>query len=97
MTRTETENAAVDDEGHFYRYFQVFKHKSKVVALENNSWSGTVPEIARRASAGGGHFSVCTGTSTVCSALPKLLTARWRHICWRATYRPTASLIRTSY
>ncbi|TWP45948.1 hypothetical protein FKR81_37645 [Lentzea tibetensis] len=54
MTTVEAEDAALDDEGH--AYVQVFAHQGAVVALENNSWSGTIPEIARRASADGGHF-----------------------------------------
>ncbi|MGQ0841750.1 hypothetical protein [Actinokineospora sp.] len=42
----------------FGRYFhlQVKSRPGYVVAIEPNGWSGNVPEIARRASAGGGHF-----------------------------------------
>ncbi|MEV6717268.1 DUF6461 domain-containing protein [Lentzea sp. NPDC051208] len=54
MTTVEAEDAGLDDGDDFY--FQVFGHQDAVVALENNGWSGTVPEIARRASAGVGHF-----------------------------------------
>lgn len=54
MTTIEAEDAGLDDGDNFY--FQVFEHQDAVVALENNGWSGTVPEIARRASAGEGHF-----------------------------------------
>jgi hypothetical protein len=54
MTTLEAEDAALDDEGHFY--VQVFDYDTSVIALENNGWSGVVPEIARRAAADGGHF-----------------------------------------
>jgi hypothetical protein len=54
MTTIEAEDAGLDDGDAFY--FQVFEHQDAVVALENNGWSGTVPEIARRASADEGHF-----------------------------------------
>lgn len=54
MTTIEAEDAGLDDGDNFY--FQVFEHQDAVVALENNGWSGTVPEIARRASADEGHF-----------------------------------------
>jgi len=54
MTTAEAEDAALDDPGYFY--VQVFEHEMSVIALENNGWSGTVPEIARRASAGGASF-----------------------------------------
>ncbi|MEV1116136.1 DUF6461 domain-containing protein [Actinosynnema sp. NPDC049800] len=54
MTTIEAEDAALDDRGCFY--VQVFEHETSVIALENNGWSGTVPEIARRASAGGATF-----------------------------------------
>lgn len=54
MTTIEAEDAGLDDGDDFY--FQVFEHQDAVVALENNGWSGTVPEIARRASADDGHF-----------------------------------------
>jgi hypothetical protein len=37
-------------------HLQVLSHGDHVVALENNGWSGSVPEIARRCSAHGGHF-----------------------------------------
>lgn len=56
LTMTEAEDAALDDGG--ASYFQVMTHGASVVALENNGWSGTVPEIARRASAGGRFLSV---------------------------------------
>ncbi|MGX7824521.1 DUF6461 domain-containing protein [Actinokineospora sp. 24-640] len=56
LTMAEAEDAALDDEGGFY--FQVFQHGTSVVAVENNGWSGTVPEVARRASAGGRFLSV---------------------------------------
>lgn len=52
MTTIEAEDAGLDDDF----YFQVFEHQDAVVALENNGWSGTVPEIARRASADEGRF-----------------------------------------
>ncbi|MDX8029384.1 DUF6461 domain-containing protein [Lentzea sp. BCCO 10_0856] len=54
MTMVEAEDAGLDDGDDFH--FQVFEHQDAVVALENNGWSGTVPEIARRASAGDGYF-----------------------------------------
>ena len=54
MTTVEAEDAALDDPGFFY--VQVFEHQEHVVALENNGWSGTVPEIARRASLDGATF-----------------------------------------
>lgn len=54
LTTIEAEDAGLDDGDDFY--FQVFEHQDAVVALENNGWSGTVPEIARRASADEGHF-----------------------------------------
>lgn len=54
MTTVEAEDAGLDDGDDFY--FQVFEHQDAVVALENNGWSGTVPEIARRASADEGRF-----------------------------------------
>lgn len=37
-------------------YFEVFPVGSHVVALENNGWSGTIPEIARRTSRPTGSF-----------------------------------------
>ena len=37
-------------------HLQVLEHAGHVVALENNGWSGSHPEIARRCSAQGGHF-----------------------------------------
>lgn len=37
-------------------HLQVFEHEGQVVALENNGWSGSIPEIARRCSAPEGHF-----------------------------------------
>lgn len=54
MTTAEAEDAALDDAGH--AYVQVFEHQGVTVALENNSWSGTIPEIARRASTSKTHF-----------------------------------------
>ncbi|GGN19936.1 hypothetical protein GCM10011609_71350 [Lentzea pudingi] len=54
MTTVEAEDAGLDDGDEFY--FQVFEHQDAVVAVENNGWSGTVPEIARCASAAEGHF-----------------------------------------
>jgi Family of unknown function (DUF6461) len=54
MTTIEAEDAGLDNGDDFY--FQVFEHQDAVVALENNGWSGTVPEIARRASSDEGHF-----------------------------------------
>lgn len=54
MTTVEAEDAQLDDEGH--AYVQAFEHKSTAILLENNSWTGTVPEIARRASSGEAHF-----------------------------------------
>lgn len=54
MTTVEAEDAALDDEGH--AYVQVFEHQGVTIALENNSWTGTIPEIARRASANEAHF-----------------------------------------
>jgi hypothetical protein len=37
-------------------HLQVMTHDQYVIALENNGYTGAVPEIARRCSAGGGHF-----------------------------------------
>lgn len=37
-------------------YLQTVTIGDAVVAIENNGWTGTMPEIARRASAGGGRF-----------------------------------------
>lgn len=37
-------------------HVQVFNHDRYVVALENNGYTGSVPEIARRCSAGDGRF-----------------------------------------
>ena len=54
MTTVEAEDAALDDAG--YAYMQVFEHHGAAVLLENNSWTGTIPEIARRASRSQGHF-----------------------------------------
>ncbi|WP_433268977.1 DUF6461 domain-containing protein [Actinosynnema sp. CS-041913] len=54
MTTIEAEDAALDDPGFFY--IQVFEHQEHVIALENNGWSGTIPEIARRVSADGATF-----------------------------------------
>ena len=71
---TMTEGA--DDVGAFY--LQVFPHGSSVVALENNGWSGTVPEIARRASAGGRFLSVhwnVNGLFRVTEAIKGTVTA----------------------
>lgn len=51
------EDALVPDE-HFgtWFYLQTVTTGDTVVAIENNGWTGTIPEIARRASAGGGQF-----------------------------------------
>jgi hypothetical protein len=54
MTTVEAEDAGLDDGDDFY--VQLFEHQGAVVALENNGWSGTVPEIARRASGDEGYF-----------------------------------------
>lgn len=54
MTTVEAEDAQLNDEG--FAYVQAFEHKSTAILLENNSWTGTVPEIARRASTGEAHF-----------------------------------------
>ncbi len=42
----------------FGKYFQiqVLERDRHVMVVENNGWSGSVPEIARRASADGGRF-----------------------------------------
>ncbi|MCG8917424.1 DUF6461 domain-containing protein [Actinokineospora sp. PR83] len=37
-------------------HVQVFEHDHHVVTVENNGWSGSHPEVARRCSTGGGHF-----------------------------------------
>lgn len=39
-----------------YFYLQLLSHAGRVVAIENNGWSGDVPEIARRATKSGGRF-----------------------------------------
>lgn len=54
MTTVEAEDSALDDPGYFY--MQVFEHQGHVIALENNSWSGTIPQVACHASAGGASF-----------------------------------------
>ena len=41
---------------HLDFYVHIFRHGDHVVAIENNGWSGSLPEIARRCSADGGHF-----------------------------------------
>ncbi|MCP2169845.1 DUF6461 domain-containing protein [Goodfellowiella coeruleoviolacea] len=53
-----TFDEALVPEPDFGKYFQiqVLERDRHVVVLENNGWSGSVPEIARRASAGGGRF-----------------------------------------
>ncbi|MFJ8965854.1 hypothetical protein ACIRG5_41340 [Lentzea sp. NPDC102401] len=53
MTTIEAEDAQLDDD---HAYVQAFEHKSTAILLENNSWTGTVPEIARRASANEAHY-----------------------------------------
>jgi hypothetical protein len=37
-------------------HVQVFTQGSYVLAVEENGWTGSMPEIARRCSGGGGHF-----------------------------------------
>lgn len=37
-------------------YLQILPEGEDVVAIEHNGWSGSLPEIARRCSAGGGRF-----------------------------------------
>ena len=37
-------------------HLQVLEYDGHVIALENNGWSGSIPEIARRCSAPEGHF-----------------------------------------
>jgi hypothetical protein len=44
------------DPEHLRFHVQVFTHGSFVVAVEENGWTGSLPEIARRCSAGGGQF-----------------------------------------
>jgi hypothetical protein len=39
-----------------YSVVQISTHQHYGVAIEPNGWTGNVPEIARRASADGGHF-----------------------------------------
>lgn len=41
---------------HLEFYLQILTHHEHVVAIENDGFSGSFPEIARRCSAGGGHF-----------------------------------------
>jgi len=55
MTFSEAEDAGSEKFGEYF-FCQIFPHGPDVVALENNGWSGSVPEIARRASASGGRF-----------------------------------------
>lgn len=51
------EDALIPDEdfGTWF-YLQTVSTGTAVVAIENNGWTGTVPEIARRASVNGGQF-----------------------------------------
>ncbi|MDQ3578248.1 MAG: DUF6461 domain-containing protein, partial [Actinomycetota bacterium] len=37
-------------------HVQIFEHGRHVVAVENNGWGGSHPEIARQCSVGSGHF-----------------------------------------
>jgi hypothetical protein len=37
-------------------YLQIFGHGGHIVAIENNGYSGSFPEIARRCTVGGGRF-----------------------------------------
>lgn len=55
MTFSEAEDAGSEEFGEYF-HCQVFSHGHDVVALENNGWSGSIPEIARRASEDGGRF-----------------------------------------
>lgn len=41
---------------HLEFYVQVLVHGDAVVTFEHNGWSGSLPEIARRCSVGGGRF-----------------------------------------
>ncbi|MGQ0840853.1 DUF6461 domain-containing protein [Actinokineospora sp.] len=47
-------------EDNFGEYFhvQILTHGGYVIAIEQNGWTGSIPEVARRASAGGRFFSV---------------------------------------
>lgn len=60
-------------------HLQIVHQDWHVVAIENNGWSGSVPEIARRCSVGGGRFfSVYWNVNafgTVCQAIDGKVTA----------------------
>lgn len=65
-------------------HVQIFEHNRHVIALENNGWSGSHPEIARRCSAKGGHFfSVYWNVNAfglVTEAIDGTITARFESL-----------------
>jgi len=70
---------------HLDFYVQMFMHGECVVAIENNGYSGSFPEIARRCSADGGRFfSVywnVNGFGLVTQGIDGVITARFETIC----------------
>ncbi|SDD98537.1 DUF6461 domain-containing protein [Actinokineospora iranica] len=64
--------------GEFF-FFQVFTHGRYVVALENNGYSGVIPELGRRVTAAGGryfsYFRNDNGASKLVQAIDGRITA----------------------
>ncbi|MCP2257261.1 hypothetical protein LX15_000946 [Streptoalloteichus tenebrarius] len=60
-------------------HVQVLDTAGHVVAMENNGWTGSIPEIARRCSANGGRFFsvywTVNASGTVCQAIDGQVTA----------------------
>lgn len=73
--------AEAESSEHFGQFFsaQVFAHGRHVVVIENYGYSGSVPEIARQASQGGGSFFSfhidMNGSSTITQADDGKITA----------------------
>jgi hypothetical protein len=69
---------------HLEFYAQVLRHGERVVTIEHNGWSGTLPEIVRRCSAGDGRFfSVywnVNGFGLVTQAIAGAVTAQFEMI-----------------
>lgn len=60
LTFTDVDQHRGPDTSRIELFVQVFEYGEHTITLENNGWSGSCPEIARRCSAGGGtFFSVC--------------------------------------
>lgn len=70
-----------DDPYNLKFHVQTFNRPPYVVVIENNGWSGSVPEIARRCSADDGQFfSVfwsLTGSGAVTQAIDGVVTAHF--------------------